>query len=137
MKKRVYQLAHRIEACATHQEGTEPNEDPTAIFAEMDAAIARFEELVCAVNIKNSQTVVDGRTLTEWIARKDCLKLKIDQYLSVVGAASRWNYRTMKTEIRILASVDVKALNRRIDELSKELRTVDNLIQKTNWEIEL
>ena len=40
-------------------------------------------------------------------------------------------------EIKILRAVDVKAIQKQTDELSKELRQIDSAIQQANWQTEL
>ena len=41
------------------------------------------------------------------------------------------------SEIKILSTVDVVKLQKQIDDMSKELRIVDNKIQSLNWSTEL
>ena len=50
------------------------------------------------------------------------------------ASASR---RYGKAEIRILPTVDVGDLRRRGDELARERRELDTVIQETNWTTEL
>ena len=40
-------------------------------------------------------------------------------------------------EIKILRAVDVKAIQKQTDALSRELRQLDNTIQQANWQTEL
>ena len=47
------------------------------------------------------------------------------------------NCAATRSEIKILSTVDVRALQKQADSLSKELRLLDNLIQQANWSIEL
>ena len=85
----------------------------------------------------NSKTVIEGKTLTEWIAQKDCLSLKLEAYQDLVREASRLAQRATKTEIKIMSTVDVKEMQKLTDALAKELRLTDNKIQETNWKTEL
>ena len=42
-----------------------------------------------------------------------------------------------RTEIKILPAVDVKALQKQLDAMSREYRETDNAIQALNWSTEL
>ncbi len=82
-------------------------------------------------------TVVDGKSLTEWIAQRDTLKEKIEIYWRLVNEASEVTRRMTHSEIRIVPAVDVPTLNRQTDKMAKELRLMDNRIQAANWTTEL
>jgi len=41
--------------------------------------------------------------------------------------------RATRSEIKIFSTIDVRALQKQIDDLSKQLRELDNKIQMTNW----
>ncbi|MBQ5523170.1 MAG: hypothetical protein IIT86_10215, partial [Oscillospiraceae bacterium] len=63
--------------------------------------------------------------------------VQVDAYRDIISSASQIARRAMRTEIKILSAVDVKALQKKTDELSRELREVDNRIQQLNWMTEL
>lgn len=137
LNTRISQLRHRMENNALVQEGEKPAEDPMELLAEHDACVARLNELIARINHVNCRTSVDGSTLTELIARRDTLTLRINTYRSLINSASQTAYRASHTEIKIMSAVDVRAIQKTCDALSKELREVDNLIQQTNWLTEL
>ncbi len=85
------------------------------------------------INLANSTTVVRGRTLTEMIARRDCLRESIAAYQMIIDVASQSTLRMARTEIRTVRTVDVRALQKHVDALSAEQRRLDNEIQQTNW----
>ena len=97
----------------------------------------RLAALITAINGTNSATVVDGRTLTEWIAHRDTLREKLEIYRLLVNEASEVTRRMTHSEILIVPAVDVPALNRQTDRMAKELRLIDNRIQAANWTTEL
>ena len=103
----------------------------------IDTITARLEELMAAINLANCRTVVDGLTLTERIARKDCLRLRLEAYRELVQAASQTARRATRSEIRILSAVDVRALQGKVDAMARELRLLDNQLQQINWTTEL
>ena len=137
LNRKIGELNGRLNNNALVQEGEETAEDPKALLKELDKAVARLEEVTAAVNERNCRTVVEGRSLTAWIARRDALRIQISSYRSLTDAASRTVTRGMRTEIKILSAVNVKELQRRCDALSKELRLVENRIQEINWTTEL
>ena len=137
LNRKIGQLRERLENNALVQEGEAPPEDPEALLSELDACIARLEELTVRVNRTNCQTEADGATLTELIARKDCLSLKLRCYKEFVQEASRLTSRATRKEIKILSTVDVRALQKETDRMAKELRVTDNRLQQANWTTDL
>lgn len=127
----------RLSDNATVQEGENPAEDPAVLLTDLRSAIAKLEQLTAAVNLTNTRTELDGKTLTEQIARRDALRLQIEALREVIAEGSRLAKRAAHTEIRILSAVDVPALQKEADALSAELRKLDNRIQETNWTTEM
>ena len=137
LRRVIGQLEARIVNNARIAEGTTPTEDPAELIRTLDGAMDRLAALITAINGTNSVTVVDGRSLTEWIAQRDTLKEKIEIYRRLVNEASEVTRRMTHSEIRIVPAVDVPTLNRQTDKMAKELRLMDNRIQATNWTTEL
>lgn len=137
LNKKIAQLSSRLYDNAIVQEGEKPAEEPQELIEELEAASARLEELIGKINLTNCATKADGVSLTELIAKKDCLRQKVQVYRDLISAASQTARRASRTEIKILSTVDVKALQRRADEMAKELRITDNTIQELNWKTEL
>ncbi len=137
LNRQIEQLKFRLTNNAMTQEGEAPAEDPGQLLEQLNRAIARLEELMAAINLANCRTVVDGMTLTQLIARKDCLRLKVEAYRDLAEAASQTAHRATRSEIRILSAVDVKAVQAEADAMAKELRLLDNRLQETNWTTQL
>lgn len=137
LKRKIEQLKVRMQNNALIQEGEEPSEDPAELLKELDSSVDRLQELTTAINMKNCETVVNGKTVTELIAEKDCLKIKYDSYCRLVDAASRKINRYSNTEIKVISAVDVKSLQKKADETAKQLRLTDNAIQACNWTAEI
>lgn len=137
LNRRIAQLRSRLEMNATVQEGETTAEDPAELMKELNECIEQLETLMVRINLTNCSTRVDGKSLTELIARRDCLTLKISAYRSLLDQASSITQRMTMSEIKILRAVDVKALQKQTDALSKELRQTDNTIQLANWQTEL
>ncbi len=137
LNRNIEQLNNRLNHNVLVQEGEQPVENPEKLKQELDASIARLSVLMACINHTNCQTVVDGQTLTELIAQKDALNLKIRIYKNVVYEGSQTAYRARNTEIKIKASVSIEDWQREIDGMSKELRLLDNKLQENNWKTEL
>ena len=137
LNRRVEQLRVRLMSNALVQEGERPAEEPAELWAELERCAAELQELMARINLCNSRTMVDGKTLTELIAKKDVLTLKLSALRELLRAASGTAQRATRSEIRILSAVDVRSLQKKADDMAKELRKLDNCIQQTNWMTEL
>lgn len=137
LNSKINELRSRLSNNATVQEGESPAENPAELLSQLDECAARLEELIARINATNCATVTERGTLTELIARRDCLTLRLSAYRNLVDEASCLAPRATRTEIKIVSAVDVKKLQKQADELAKELRLVDNLIQQSNWLTEL
>ena len=124
-------------AAAAELAGEKPLEDPAALLEELESSFTRLEWLIARINLTNCAVKVEGRSLTELIARRDVLSLRADAYRRLVEEASQNTHRATRTEIKILSAVDVPALQRQADDASRELRLLDNTLQATNWTADL
>ena len=137
LQRRISELAVRLNNNARVQEGEEPSEDPAALLKELDECLARLEELIARINRTNNETKADGVSVTDLIARRDCLKERIRIMRDFLNAASEKISRYSKTEIRIKSTVSVTKLQKEVDACSRELRQTDEKIQELNWMTEL
>ena len=137
LNRKIAELTDRLRTNALVQEGEKPLEDPAALLKELDKATARLGKLMAQINLTNSTAVVEGRTITERLAERDALTLQLSSYRSLIEAASQSTRRARGTEIKILPTVDVAALQKKADAMAKKLRENDNLLQQANWTTEL
>ena len=137
LNRSIQQLESRLSANAVMQEGEDPAEDPKELLEQLNRSIDRLEELTAAINLRNSTTLHEGETLTRMIARRDALTLRLRILRQFAGQASTTAHRARGSEIRIISTVNVKALQKELDNLSRELRLLDNTIQSINWSTEL
>lgn len=137
LNRAIEQLRSRFNYNVLVQEGEEPAENPEKLKRELDAALERLAYLIAQINKTNCTTMVDGHTLTELIAKKDVLSLKISTYKDIAYAGSQTAYRARNTEIKIKAAISVADWQAAIDKMSKELRLLDNKLQESNWKTEL
>ena len=137
LNRKLDELRRRLANCILTQEGETPAEDPAALLAELDAAVARLETLMAQINLTNCRTKAGGMTLTELIAKKDALLLKLSAYRDLVYTAGQNTSRARGTEIRVVAVLKASELQEKVDEIAKEVRRLDNLLQETNWKTKL
>ena len=137
LQRRLAELSTRLNNNAKAQEGEAPAEDPEALLRELDEIFTCLEELVSRINLTNSATAADGMTLTELLARRDCLKQRVQIMRGFLNSASAKVDRYSRAEIKIVSTVSVTELQSDLDRLSKELREVDEQIQYLNWTTEL
>ena len=137
LNRRIEQLRYRLNNNVLVQEGEKPAEDPATLLRELEECLARLEWLIAHINLTNCAVKIEGRSLTELIARRDVLSLRADAYRRLVEEASQNTHRATRTEIKILSAVDVPALQKQADDASCELRHLDNTLQATNWTADL
>ena len=68
LNRNIEQLRKRLNSNVLVQEGERTAEEPERLKRELDASVERLAYLISRINLTNSQTKVDGRTLTELIA---------------------------------------------------------------------
>ncbi len=76
-------------------------------------------------------------TIAEALVKKDRLLALKNTYQDVVEAATNYQTRLSRTEIKFVNVVDVKAIQKLSDAVSKEYRELDAKIQEVNWLTEL
>ena len=137
LQKRIAQLKERLNNNVKVHEGDSPAEDPKDLFAELDDAIHQLKETVVRINRTNLETAVEGRSLTDIIAEKDTLSLKISTLREVLENANVRSDRFSRNEIKFVRTIDVAKLQKQIDDLSKQLRELDVKLQQANWSTDL
>ena len=137
LNRNIEQLQSRLNNNVLVQEGEEPAEDPQKLKEMLDESIARLAYLIKCINQTNCQTIIDEKSLTELIAQKDALSLKIHAYKDIVYTAAQSVYRARNTEIKIKQTIIVASWQAEIDQMAKNLRLLDNKLQENNWQTDL
>ena len=105
---------------------------------ELDACLVQLEELIWRINATNMQTKNgDGVTLTQLMARKDVLTMRVATLRNIFETASAGQDRYSRSEIKTVTVVDVKAIGKQVDDCSARLRQLDMEIQALNFQTEL
>lgn len=137
LQRRIAELSNRLANNARVQEGEAPAEDPADLIQELNDCIARLEELMSRINMTNSQTICDGTTITQMLAKRDALGLKVKVMREFLDEASHLTDRYSRSEIKVVSTVKVPELRRELDNCAKELRALDEKLQELNWTTEL
>ncbi|MDG4795459.1 DIP1984 family protein [Micromonospora sp. WMMD1082] len=138
--RRAEQLRARIVASARHQEGETPAEDAAALLVEAGEVLGELESLIRRINRTNAATLVQGGTLTDALARRDVLRLRHSVVTSAADAAAgegQRGFRQLRSELKMIPALPVAQLRSQADDLARQLREVDTVIQRTNWEVDL
>ena len=136
-QKRIEQLKVRLLSNAKTQENESPSEDPKLLLKELDKLTSELFRLIYSINLTNSSAKFDGMSLTEMIAKKDALMLKANVLREFATSASQKVDLYSNSEIKILSTVDVAALQKQVDALSKEIRELEMKLQEANWSVDL
>ncbi|XID75380.1 DIP1984 family protein [Alkanindiges sp. WGS2144] len=135
---RISQLRQRLSNNAKVQEGEQPAEDPQALLKEFERVADGLMDLIKRINKTNTITAFDPqKTLTDALAERDVLATRRKVYDELVNAASATQDRYSRSEIKFKSTVDIKTLQKKVDDLAKAYRELDTKIQSLNWTVEL
>jgi Family of unknown function (DUF6847) len=138
IQKKLASLRQRIGNNAIIQEGNEPHENPNKLLKEAFGVLKELRDLVEKINTANaSNKLPDGRTITEAIAQNDELIQKHSLLQHAISSSVKEPSRHRRTEIKWVACIDVKKIQKQSDDLSKKIRELNLMIQETNWKVKL
>lgn len=134
-------LRQRIARNATVQEGDSASENAQALIDEFAQLSEEHSRLLVRINRTNA-TVQPGTMpggaedefLLETLQRREHLRRRKNTLESAIQAASTsGTLRYMRSELKLISTLDVAALQRQIEELTEQIRQVDAAIQSVNW----
>ena len=137
LQKRITQLRDRLSNNVKVQEGDQPAEKPEDLFKELEGSLKQLKDLIVSINRTNQETIWEGKTLTGMIAEKDVLSLHISTLRSTLDAANVRSDRYSRNEIKFIRTIDVNELQKKVDDLSRDLRELDSKLQQANWMTDL
>lgn len=116
------------------QEGALTPENSRELLAEALDLADQLQRLIALINKTNLATLLkDGRTLTEAIAERDVLLVRIRMYRELADAAViKQNVHT-RSVVRFVSQVNVTDLRKKAD----SLRELDAQIQEANFSTNL
>jgi len=137
-QKKYASLRERIGKNAIIQEGSSPHEDPKQLMKEAFGVLDELRNLIGKINAANAANKLpDGRTLTDAIAQRDEFTQQHSLIQHTIASSGKEPDRYSMTEIKWVACIDVKKLQKQSDDLSKKIRELNLMIQETNWKTDL
>lgn len=138
LQTRAALLRERLKQNAQVQEGESPFQDPLEILGEFEQLASQLLQIIKNINQTNSRIDFgEGKSLTDALAERDVLKLRLGVYRALIEEASEKTDRYSRTEIKRLSAIDVPATQKRADEIARQLRELDTQIQGVNWTSDL
>lgn len=138
LQKRREQIKERLYKNVRVQEGDQASENPSDLLKEFEILQDELSRLIKAINRTNNETSFDEhRNLSEALVDRDRLLETRNILLDAANKASEKQDRYSRSEIKDVATIDVKEYQRRADSLAKEFRNLDTKIQATNWTVDL
>ena len=120
------------------QEGSEPSEDPNELLEEYTRLNQQLLDYVQRINRTNQETQFDdSRSIADVISEKDALMDQHRMLKMIASRASDLADRYSVSEIRNVSTIDVKAIQKEADELSRQYRELDIALQARNWQVDL
>ena len=137
-QKRIEQLKKRIHMNIKVQEGDQPSEDPNQMLTELAEVRQALTTVVKQINRANNTVQYDEeRTLADALTERDQLLEQRNVLARIAEEGSLKQDRYSQSEIRFVTTINVKDIQKQVDELSKAYREMDTKIQGMNWTIDL
>ena len=105
----------------------------SSLLAEYEDSAASLLDLITRINMTNAATVLEGRTLTAALAERDVLRLRQVMRQDLAKAAAITQTVNTRSEIRFKPTISIAMIQRKADDLSRALRTLDTKVQEVNW----
>ena len=121
----------------SHQEGSKPVEDPAELIKALEATRGELAALIKRINATNSSVKVGDFLLGDLVVDRDTRIMEVTALNNLIDQASQVSNRYSRSEILVLPSINVKETQKKVDQLAKDIRELDNLIQATNWNTDL
>ena len=136
--KKIEELRVRAVAGAQIQDGQEAPDLPAELLAEIERLAAQTLELVQRINRTNvAARLLSHQPLADALSERDYYLALRKPFAAVAEAASALQQRYLRSEIKIVRTIEPQALRKKVDDLSRRHRLLDVAIQEANWVTEL
>lgn len=138
IQKKIASLRHRISNNSLVQEDCEPQEHPHSLMKESFQCMKELRVLVERINDTNAVTkLADGKTLNQAIAKREELGQQHSLLQTAIACSTKEPDRYSRTEIKWVTIMDAAELQKQSDDLSKQIRELNFIIQEKNWNTNL
>lgn len=137
LMQQVSQLSSRLDDCVRIQEGDEPVESAEEVIKELDSKLDELYRLVYLINLTNSQTFENDKSITELLAERERLSRRSRILSDALKRLTERDSRYHTTEIKYVRTVDPVVFRKLCDECSSQLRQLNLRIQMLGWERDL
>ena len=139
LDKKLTELKIRIGTNAIVQEGDTPAEPPGDLIADALRVADELRDIVRQINRTNALAKLDDeQTIADALTARDWLKSLRSIYLAAVPDRNRLlGMRATRSELRVVAAVNVAETQRQADDAARRFRELDARIQEANWTTEL
>lgn len=105
-------------------------ETPKEMLLKLEDSLRRLRYLSAAIFHTGDLINVDGKTMTQLIYTRDTLYFRLDLYRTLIQLAE-------KAENPSPGDLDLSELTAKAERVKEEMRSLNELIEKTNWTEEL
>lgn len=137
-QRKVAQLKQRLGRVIKVQEGDQPSEPPAELLQELKRTLDELAVWVKKINKTNSLSPFNAHlTLSEALAERERIMQHRNILNELLNEASIKQERYGRQEVKFYTTLEVTALQKEVDELSKQYRELDFRIQEKNWSTDL
>ena len=137
LQNKLSEMRCRLNNNAIVQEGETPAEDPELLLQQSRRMFGELQKLMTQINLCNARVICEGKTMTELLAERDCLKQEISMIRDFLDSASSTGRRARGSEIKVISTVAVADIQKLADSRSAQLRKLEMKIQQLNWTTEI
>lgn len=131
-----HQLRDRFRDNMKVVEGEEPTEYPKELVKELQDTTEQLKRLIYNINVTNTRTLVDGKSITEMLAERDAVSKQVGVLDSALDDLTERTVRS-RSDIRIVRTVDPVEFRKIHDSVASHLRKLDLRIQSVSWNVDL
>ena len=120
------------------QEGELPSENVDELLKQASGVMQEHIKIVQLINAANqTQKLTDGRLLGVTLADRDALVLQHSLVTAAIQATNKDVIRYGLKEIKWIPQINIAAMQKRSDDLSKSIRDINISIQAANWQLDV
>ena len=137
-KKKLASLRERITRNAILQDGESPSENVEELLKQSVGVMQEHINTAQLINSTNqTKKVSDGRLIASVLAERDALVHQHSLISAAIAATNKDVTRYGLKEIKWVPQIDIAAMQKRTDDLSKKIREINVVIQAANWQIDV